>query len=172
MLFENKRSWDTKLKFALWADRVTIKKSIGTSPFQLVYGIDVVFPVQLVTPVIKFMQEIKEEPDDIRRRMFQIVQLQQEREAIKDTAERHQRRMKERFDKEVKKEMFAVGDLVLRWDARKEEKGKYGKFENLWIGPFSVIKILGNNTFVLQNLKGEEIAVPVNGRFLKHFYTY
>ena len=61
MLFENKRSWDTKLKFALWDDRVTIKKSIGTSPFQLVYGIDAFFPVQLVTPVIKFMQEIKEE---------------------------------------------------------------------------------------------------------------
>ena len=103
MLFENKRSWDTKLKFSLWADRVTIKNSIGTSPFQLVYGIDVVFPVQLVTPVIKFMQKIKEEPDDIRRRMFQIVQLQQEREAIKDTAERHQIRMKESFDKKVKK---------------------------------------------------------------------
>ena len=55
MLFENKRSCDTKLKFSLWADRVTIKKSIGTSPFQFVYGIDVVFPIQLVTPVIKFM---------------------------------------------------------------------------------------------------------------------
>ena len=172
MLFENKKSWDTKLKFSLWANRVTIKKSIGTSPFQLVYGIDVVFPVQLVTPVIKFMQEIKEEPDDIRRRMFQIVQLQQEREAIKDTTERHQRRMKESFDKKVKKYMFAIGDLILRWDARKDEKGKHGKFENLWIGPFSVIKILGNNNFVLQNLKGEEIAGPVNGRFLNHFYTY
>ena len=117
MLFENKRSWDTKLKFSLWANRVTIKKSIGTSPFQLVYGIDVVFPVQLVIPVIKFMQEIKEEPDDIRRRMFQIIQLQQEREAIKNTTERHKRRMKESFDKKVKKEMVAVGDLVLRWDA-------------------------------------------------------
>jgi len=172
MLFENKRSWDTKLKFALWADRVTIKKSIGTSPFQLVYGIDVVFPVQLVTPVIKFMQEIKEEPDDIRRRMFQIIQLQWEREAIKNTPERHKRRMKESFDKKFKREMFAVGDLVLRWDARNEEKGKHGKFENLWIGPFSVIKILGNNTFVLQNLKGEKIVGPVNGRFLKHFYTH
>ena len=68
--------------------------------------------------------------------------------------------------------MFAVGDLILKCDARKEEKGKHRKFENLWIGPFSVIKILGNNTFVLQNLKGEEIAGPVNGRFLKHFYTY
>ena len=75
ILFENKRSWDTKLKFALWADRVTIKKSIGTSPFQLVYGVDAVFPAHLVALAIKFMQEINEEPDDIRRRMFQIIQL-------------------------------------------------------------------------------------------------
>ena len=80
--------------------------------------------------------------------------------------------MKDNFDKKVKKDLFTVGDLVLRWDARKDEKGKHGKFDNLWIGPFSIIKILGNNTFVLQNLKGEEIAGPVNGRFLKHFYTY
>ena len=79
--------------------------------------------------------------------------------------------MKDIFDKKVKKEMFAVGDLVLRWDARKDEKGKHGKFDNLWIGPFSIIKILGNNTFVLQNLKGEEIAGLVNGGFLKPFYT-
>ena len=104
--------------------------------------------------------------------MFQIIQLQKEREAMKNTADRHKRRMKEIFDKKVKKEMFVVGDLVLRWDAWKEEKGKHGKFDNLWIGPFSVIKILGNNTFVLQNLNGEEIAGLVNGRFLKHFYTY
>ena len=101
MLFENKRSWDTKLKFALWVDRVTIKKSIGTSPFQLIYGVDALFPVQLASPIIKFLQEIKEEPDDIRRRMFQIIQLQQERETIENTAEMHRKKVKESFDKKV-----------------------------------------------------------------------
>ena len=45
------------LKYALWANRTTIKKSIGTSPFQLVYGTDVVFPVQLGISVMKFLQE-------------------------------------------------------------------------------------------------------------------
>ena len=54
--------------------------------------------------------------------------------------------MDEYISRCIKKDMFAVGDLVLRWDARKEEKGKHGKFDNLWIGPFSVIKIPGNNT--------------------------
>lgn len=38
LLSENKKNWDSKLKYALWADRISMKKSIGTSPFQLVYG--------------------------------------------------------------------------------------------------------------------------------------
>ena len=62
--------------------------------------------------------------------------------------------------------------MVLRSDARKDEKGKHGKFDNIWLGPFTVVKILGNKTFVLQNLNGEEIAGPVNGHFLKYFHTY
>ena len=43
LLKQNKRSWDSMLKYALWADRIIVKKAIGTSPFQLVYGTDVVF---------------------------------------------------------------------------------------------------------------------------------
>ena len=84
----------------------------------------------------------------------------------------HRKKVKESFDKKIKNDVFAVGDLVLMWDAWKDEKGKHGKFDNLWIGPFIVIKILGNNTFTLQNLSHEEIAGPVNGRFLKYFHTY
>ena len=45
------------LKYALWADRITTKKAIGSSPFQLVYGNDVVFLVQLGIPVMKFFQD-------------------------------------------------------------------------------------------------------------------
>ena len=55
------------LKYAFWADRITIKKEIGTSPFQLVYGTDVVFPIQLGIPVMKFLQNSQEEPNDIQR---------------------------------------------------------------------------------------------------------
>ena len=41
--------------------------------------------------------------------------------------------------------LFSVGDMVLRWDARKEKKGKHGKFDNLWFGPFIVSNFLENN---------------------------
>ena len=54
LLENNQKSWDSKLKFALWADRVTDKKYIGTSPFKSVYGTKSIFPIQLVVQVAKF----------------------------------------------------------------------------------------------------------------------
>ena len=65
LLNHNKRSWDSTLKYALWAKRIAVKQAIGTSPFQLVYGTDAVFPVQLGIPVMKFFQNCQEEPNDI-----------------------------------------------------------------------------------------------------------
>ena len=54
LLETNQKRWDSKLKFALWADRVTDKRSIRTSPFKLVYGIEAIFPIQLILPIAKF----------------------------------------------------------------------------------------------------------------------
>ena len=53
------------LKYALWADRITVKKTIRASSFQLVYGTDAVFPVNLGIPVMKFFQDCQEEPSDM-----------------------------------------------------------------------------------------------------------
>ena len=50
---ENKRAWHTKLKYALWIDRIRNKRAIRMSPFQLVYGTEVVFPVSLGFPIMK-----------------------------------------------------------------------------------------------------------------------
>ena len=57
LLEENKRAWHIKLKYALWDDRISTKRAIGMSPFQLVYGAEVVFPASLGVPVMKLLQE-------------------------------------------------------------------------------------------------------------------
>jgi transposase InsO family protein len=33
LLEDNKKAWDSKLKFSLWDDRVTTNRSLGVSPF-------------------------------------------------------------------------------------------------------------------------------------------
>jgi hypothetical protein len=83
----------------------------------------------------------------------------------------HQRKVKATFDKGTKKDFCNEGDLVLRWDARREDKEKHGKFDNLWYGPFRIAKVMYNNTFLLHNLDDTEtFGGPVNGRFLKHYF--
>jgi hypothetical protein len=47
VLDDNKKSWHVHLKYALWVNRIGTKKSIGTSPFQMVYGINVVLPIKI-----------------------------------------------------------------------------------------------------------------------------
>jgi hypothetical protein len=73
LLAENKKSWDYKLKYSLWADRISTKNSLGTSPFHLVYGVDVVFPTQLGLPVLKFLQEEVEDIMTSRGEFFILL---------------------------------------------------------------------------------------------------
>jgi hypothetical protein len=118
------------------------------------------------------LQEEIEEPNDIQRRIFQIIEVQQRREALDQRTEAYQSKIKSAFDKKTKKEIFQEGDLVLRWDARRDDKSKHGKFDNLWFGPFKVVEVLNNNTFILHNLDDTKIfGGPVNGRFLKHYFV-
>ena len=74
------------LKYALSVDRITVKKSIGTSPFQLVYGTDAVFLVQLGIPVMKFFQYCQEEPNDMQIIIYVLIDLQQKREIVEEKA--------------------------------------------------------------------------------------
>ena len=77
------------------------------------------------------MQEQEVEPNDAQRRINQLIHTQQAREQVYNQLQLHQERMKKDFDKRSKQEYFQVGDLVLRWDVRNEDKGKHEKFDHL-----------------------------------------
>eukprot|EP00253_Pinus_taeda_P015145 PITA_15145 len=87
LLEENKKNWHRKLTNALWADRLSTKKSIGMSPYELVYGMEAKFPSSLGIPTIKLLQEIQAEPNDMQRRVNKTIHLQQTREQVYDRAQ-------------------------------------------------------------------------------------
>jgi hypothetical protein len=57
-------------------------------------------------PVLKFLQEELEEPNDIQRRVFQMIEVQQAREKMDQKVVVHQRKVKATFDKGTKKDIF------------------------------------------------------------------
>ena len=115
---ENQKKWDSQLKFALWANRVTTKRSIGKSPYELVYGRATVCPIQLALPMAQFLKESEEEPNDLIRRMNQLVELNETREQVSLRLAEYQEKMKGLFDQRAKDREIQVVDLVLRWDIR------------------------------------------------------
>jgi hypothetical protein len=134
----------------------------------MVYGTDVVLTINLSLPIMKLWQYEKEEPNHVTRRINQLIEVQQHRVEVDETLQKYQDDMKTLFDHKTKDREFLPGDLVLRWNARKEDSAKHDKFDHIWYGPFRVAASKGKNSFLLENLDGKIFNAPVNRCYLKH----
>lgn len=93
------------------------------------------------------------------------------REEVFQNTFRLQERIKNIYDRTAKANKFQIEDIVLKWDARNEDKGKHGKFENLWKGPYRIAAYRGQNAFLLKQMNGEDCpGGSVNGQLLKRYY--
>jgi hypothetical protein len=119
------------------------------SPYQLVYGADAIFPTSLGVPVMKLIQEVQFEDNDMTRRINQTIHLQTTREEVYNRALHKQENIKKMFDKKTKASDFSIGDKFLKWDSRREDKGKHGKFNNLWLDPYLIHSTTSNNSYFL-----------------------
>jgi hypothetical protein len=80
--------------------------------------------------------------------------------------------MKMIFERKVKNDDFQLCDSVLKWDVGNEDKGKHGKFYNLWKGPYIISAFSVKNAYFLEDSNGNQVTSRrVNGIFLKHYLT-
>jgi transposase InsO family protein len=74
LLEDNKKAWDSKLKFSLWDNRVKTTRVMGLSPFQLVYGVEVVFPSSSRLPAISDLTESRQTKKDRKSKILNYPQ--------------------------------------------------------------------------------------------------
>ena len=55
---DKKSDWELKLHAALWAYRVAYKTSIGTTPFNMVFGLDAILPMKFLIPTLRVAKEL------------------------------------------------------------------------------------------------------------------
>jgi hypothetical protein len=100
-----------------------------------------------------------------------MIHLQQSIEEVYNKTQLIHENIKKIHDKRTKEDNFELGDLVLRWDSRNEDKGKHGKFDSMWKGPCTIQAYRGNNSFLLDSNDGPELqSGPINGMILKHYF--
>ena len=57
MVGDHKSNWHHILFSTLWAYRTSVKTTTGFTPFQLVYGLEAVLPIQCQIPSLKLVVE-------------------------------------------------------------------------------------------------------------------
>jgi hypothetical protein len=70
-----KSNWHLMLYLALWDYRTSVKIAIVFSPFQLIYGLEVVFPIEFQIPSLKLEVEILPDTTPLEDRLLYIEQL-------------------------------------------------------------------------------------------------
>jgi hypothetical protein len=58
MIGIHKKIWHTMLFSALWAYQTFVKSATGFTPFQLVYGLEAILPIECEIPSLKLAVEL------------------------------------------------------------------------------------------------------------------
>ena len=90
-------------------------------------------------------------------------------EKAKETIIRAQQQQKEVYNrKHYSPEVYKLGSVVLKKDfSRKKRKG--GKMDEKWLGPFTIVGILGKGLYHLQAVDTTDITPCVTGVHLKPY---
>lgn len=79
--------------------------------------------------------------------------------------------MKRYFNQYACDRNFKEGDKVWLWDSHHEDKGKYGKFDSLWLGPYEIFEKVVEHTYTLCDGDSYVLPIPYNIIHLKKFFS-
>jgi hypothetical protein len=75
------------------------------------------------------------------------------------------------YNKKVKLKSFQVGDLVWKTILPVGTKDhKFRKWSPSWEGPYTIVKVITRNSYMLKTMQGEHLPRALNGRYLKKYY--
>ena len=71
----NRIDWEQKLPSVLWAYRTAYKASIGTTPFELVFGLDSILPIEFLVPTLRVAKQLDWTGHELSQRIDELEKL-------------------------------------------------------------------------------------------------
>ena len=171
MVGDHKSNWHLVIFFALWAYRASVKKSTGFTPFQLVYGLEAILPIQCEILSLQLAVELLPDTSVEGEIFLYLNNLEKTRRDAALANEAHKKCIKVQYDKSIQPHAFNEGDLVLTYDQRYDKLGKV-KFESMYYKPFVISKVLEKRAQELIDYDGIPLGQPRNGLYLKRYNAY
>ncbi|KAI5443718.1 hypothetical protein KIW84_012392 [Lathyrus oleraceus] len=144
--------------------------STGATPHSLVYGMEVVLPVEVQIPSLRVLMDVKlQEAEWVRTRYEELSLIEEKRLAAICHGQLYQQRMKRAFDKKVRPRVYHVGDMVLK-RILPPQNDRRGKWTPNYEGPFVVKKVFSGGALLLMTMDGEDFPSPVNADAVKKYF--
>ena len=140
-------------------------------PFQLVYGLEAVLPIQCQIPSLQLAVKLLLDTSTEEEIFVYLSKLDDTQRDATLANEAHKKCIKAQYDKSVQPCVVNEGELVLTYDQKHGKLGK-GKFEWMWYGPFIISKVLEKGAYELVDYDGIPLGQPRNGLYLKRYYAY
>jgi hypothetical protein len=156
---------------ALWAYRTSMKSATGFTPFHLVYGLEVVLPIECGIPSLKLAIQLLPNTSVEEERLLYLTQLDKTHHDATLVIETQKKHVKSQYGKHVKPRVFSEGDLVLLYEEYRNFLGA-GKFEAMWRSPYIVKRVLEKGAYNLVDYDDIPLSEPRNGLYLKKYYAY
>eukprot|EP00253_Pinus_taeda_P024853 PITA_24853 len=97
----HKANWNRILYSVLWAYRTSIKTPTGSTPFQLVYGLEAVLPIECQIPCLQIASELLPNIIAKEERLLYLNHLDKTHRDAELALEAHKHRVKSQYDKKV-----------------------------------------------------------------------
>ena len=155
---------------SLWAYRTSVNSTTVFTPFQLVYGLEAILPIECKIPSLKLAVELLPNTYAEKERLLYLIRLDETWRDATLVIEAQKKRVKAQYNKHVKPRVFSEGDLVLLYDQDRDMLGA-GKFKAMWRGPYIVRQVLEKGAYELVDYDGILLSEPRNGLYLKKYYA-
>eukprot|EP00253_Pinus_taeda_P009258 PITA_09258 len=135
-----RNNWDLLVPVVLWAYGTTCKKLTGQTTFWLVYGMEVVIPMEYIIPSLRIaVLTGMTDREALEERLAQLEELEEERFLAGFHQKVQKQREKSWYNHHIKVCTFKVNDLVLLYDSKFENFP--GKFRMHSLGPYVVKEV-------------------------------
>src|SRR6185436_5637918 len=160
--------WDDLIPSVLFAYRTLKHSTTKYSPFYLLHGKEAQLSIHLELSHMNLIEVPYEEA--LNRRIAQIIGTFTDALILaKDNIGNVQQIKEERSRKIEKASTFKEGDLVIQYDAAKQNV--HGdKFTLRWTGPYYIHRKIGDKTVILRDKADpDKLSSPITTSLIKHY---
>ncbi|CAL1712332.1 unnamed protein product [Somion occarium] len=153
------KDWPDYVPHAFFADKITISRSTGFSPYYLLFGVHPVLPFDLLEAsfLVEGFHSGMSTTDLLALRIQQLSKKDQDLEKAAEVLAKTRLRSKAQFEKKfehrIRVESFKPGDLVLVRNTA-IERSLNRKTKPRYLGPYEVVRRTFKGAYIVKELNG------------------